>query len=420
MAAIHIDWQQWAPRPVQQPETERLADGGLRLQAAGRDEVFGGFRGKIAPLEPDHWYRVTVHAQLDGIDDPRHQTWVQLLLSQQHYRHLADVVPNSDGPCLYEMTGKAELDHAFLDVLLVRCPEGEMTVSQVVVEPLDAPPSRLVRVCSIYDYPPYRPKDKPIDNARLFAADIDQARERFGPLDLVVLPEATNIVGITEKHYQGALDVPGPETDVLADAARRCKTYVVAGLFQRDGEVIYNAAVLFDRTGQVAGIYHKVQLPNQELSDGIKPGDDLPVFDTDFGRLGMLICHDTTYPEPARALLLGGAEIVAVPIWGGREVLVRSRAYENGLWLITSGYNYPCQIISPAGDVIARTHPGDGARGERDAIFATLDLARPPIQPWYGDMRDLQFKERRDELYGRMLGSQAAALPRWRKRDSAP
>ncbi|HUW81484.1 MAG TPA: carbon-nitrogen hydrolase family protein [Phycisphaerae bacterium] len=420
MAAIHIDFQQWAPRSVQQPKTERLADGGLRLQAAGRDEVFGGFRGKIAPLEPDHWYRVTVHAQLRGIDDPRHQTWVQLQLSQQHYRHLADVVPGSHGECRYEMTGKAELDHAFLDVLLTRCPDGEMTVSKVVVEPLDAPPVRLVRVCSIYDYPPYRPKDKPIDNARLFAADIDRARERFGPLDLVVLPEAINIVGITEKHHQGALDVPGPETEVLADAASRCKTYVVAGLFQRDGDVIYNAAVLFDRGGQIAGIYHKVQLPNQELSDGIKPGGDLPVFDTDFGRLGMLICHDTTYPEPARALLLGGAEIVAVPIWGGREVLVRSRAYENGLWLVTSGYNYPCQIIDPKGDVIARTHPGDGARGERDAIYATLDLAHPPIQPWYGDMRDLQFKERRDELYGHLLGTQAAALPRWRKRNQTP
>jgi predicted amidohydrolase len=417
MAQIQIDFQEWAPRPVQQPKTEPLPDGGLRLQAAGRQEVFGGFRGKIAPLEPDRWYRVTVHAELHGIDDPRHQTWTQLLLSQQHYRHLADVTVGSQGECRYEMTGKADLDHAFLDVLLVRCPDGEMTVSKVVVEPLDAPPSRLVRVCSIYDYLPYRPGDKPIDNARLFAADIDQARERFGPLDLVVLPEATNIVGITEKHYEGALDVPGPETDVLADAARRCKTYVVAGLFQRDGDVIYNAAVLFDRAGRIAGVYHKLQLPNQELSDGIRPGDELPVFDTDFGRLGILICHDTTYPEPARALLLGGAEIVAVPIWGGREVLVRSRAHENGLWLITSGYNYPCQIIDPKGDVIARTHPGDGARGERDAIFATLDLARPPVQPWYGDMRDLQFKERRDELYGRMLGTQAAALPRWQKRD---
>jgi predicted amidohydrolase len=412
MPNITIEWQDWAPRPVQLPQLRRPSDGTLQLRSDGRSEIFGGFRGKLSPLQPGQWYQVLVDADLGGIDDPRHQTWVQLRLGDETYRYLADLHPAAPGRCRYQMVGKSLSDVGWLDILLVRCPAGQMTVRRVTVQPVDPPAPRSVRLCSIYNYLPYRPEAKPVDNLQHFAQDVLDAAGRFGPLDLVVLPEATNLVGITTKHYEHALAVPGPETDLLAAAAARAKTYLVAGLFHRDGDCIYNAAVLFDRAGAMRGVYHKVQLPNQELSDGIKPGDDLPVFETDFGRLGILICHDTTYPEPARVLMLRGAELVAVPIWGGREVCVRSRAQENGLWIVTSGYNYPCQIINPEGSVIAQTHPGAGARGRHDAICAVADLADPPVQPWYGDMRDLQFKERRDELYGSMLGSQPAALPR--------
>lgn len=412
MSEITIDWRQWSPRPVQMPEAEICPDGQMRLGGGGRGDIFGGFRGQLTGLRPGQWYRALVQAELNGIDHPRHQTWVQLRLGDETFRYLADVYPGPDGQCRYEIAGQAYADEGWLDVLLVRCPDGRMVIRQVTVEQIDPPAPRVVRVCSVYDYLPYRPQAKPIENVRFFADDVERATQRFGQLDLVVLPEGINIVGITTEHYTGPLDVPGPETDLLADAAARCKTYVVAGLFERRGDAICNAAVLFDRTGQIAGIYHKVQLPNQEISDGIRPGDDLPVFEADFGRVGMLICHDTTYPEPARALMLRGAQIVAVPIWGGQEILIRARAQENGLWIVTSGHNYPCQIINPQGNVIAQTHPGGGARGQRDAICATMDLASPPVQPWYGDMRDLQFKERRDDLYGAMLGSQPTATPR--------
>ncbi|MFQ6049392.1 MAG: carbon-nitrogen hydrolase family protein [Phycisphaerae bacterium] len=412
MNQITIRWQPWAPRSVQQPATEQRADGTLLLSADQRQEIFGGFRGQLRPLQQQAWYRVCVQARLQRLTSPRHQTCVQLRLGDETFRYLADVHPQPDGRCRYEITGRSYADVGWLDILLVRCPGAAMVVEQVSIERIDPPRPRPVRLCSIYDYIPYRPDAQPIENFRRFAKDIDRAVERFGPLDLIVLPEAINLVGITTRHYQAALAVPGPETDLLAARAAKHKACIVAGLFEQQDDCIYNAAILFGRDGQIIGRYHKVQLPNQEISDGIKPGNELPVFQTDFGRIGMLICHDTTYPEPARVLMIRGAEIVAVPIWGGRQVCLRSRAQENGLWIITSGYNYPCQIINPEGNIIAQTHPGNGARGPQDAICATVDLAHPPVQPWYGDMRDLQFKERRDDLYGPMLGRQPGALPR--------
>ena len=102
--------------------------------------------------------------------------------------------------------------------------------------------------------------------------------------------------------------------------------YIVAGLTERDGRAVYNTAVLIDRHGSVAGEYRKVYLPREEIEGGLTPGQALPVFETDFGRIGMMICWDSEYVDPARALALRGAEIVFVPAAGGYLTLLRCRA----------------------------------------------------------------------------------------------
>jgi len=76
----------------------------------------------------------------------------------------------------------------------------------------------------------------------------------------------------------------------------------VAGLYERAGARIYNTAVLIGRDGSLAGRYRKMSLPDEEIEGGITPGSETPVFDTDFGRVGLMICWDSSYPEVARAL----------------------------------------------------------------------------------------------------------------------
>jgi predicted amidohydrolase len=186
--------------------------------------------------------------------------------------------------------------------------------------------------------------------------------------------------------------LPGPTTAKLGELARRRKAWIVAGLYEREGTAIYNTAVLISREGALAGKYRKVYIPREEIEGGITPGRDYPVFDTDFGRLGMMICWDVQYADPARGLALRGAEIIALPIWGGNEILARARVIENRVFLAASGYSFPTQIMDPNGEVIA------AARERGTAAVTTVDLNRRYLEPWLGDMRGRFMRELRVDV----------------------
>ena len=99
--------------------------------------------------------------------------------------------------------------------------------------------------------------------------------------------------------------------------------------------------------------------------------------------------------EPARELALNGAELILVPIWGGRQPLVRARAIENGIWLATSGYDYDSEIIDPLGRVLASV-PHDKEPG---VAVADIDLSERFREDWIGDWRDTVNKQRRSTPY---------------------
>ena len=96
-----------------------------------------------------------------------------------------------------------------------------------------------------------------------------------------------------------------------------------------------NVAVLYNRQGKIHGIYEKVQLPDAETEQGAVPGNSLPVFETDFGKIGIQICWDSSFPEISRILALNGAEILFCPVWGyiqgtdEWEFIPRCRAIDN-------------------------------------------------------------------------------------------
>jgi predicted amidohydrolase len=128
--------------------------------------------------------------------------------------------------------------------------------------------------------------------------------------DIVCLPEGITVVGTGKKYAEVAEPIPGPSTKFLGEQAARHRLYIVAGLYERAGKAIYNTSVLIGRDGRLAGKYRKVCLPREEIDGGLTPGQDYPVFDTDFGRIGMMICWDVHFPEVARALAAKGAEVI--------------------------------------------------------------------------------------------------------------
>jgi predicted amidohydrolase len=137
--------------------------------------------------------------------------------------------------------------------------------------------------------------------------------------DLIVLGEMVSCKGVTNIFSEVAEPIPGPTTDFYGKLAQQNDCYIVVGLPERDGREVYNVSVLMGPDGSVAGKYRKVTLPREEIQQGISPGTEYPVFETRFGKVGMMICYDVFFPEVARELAMNGAEVIALPIVWDRE-----------------------------------------------------------------------------------------------------
>ena len=213
-------------------------------------------------------------------------------------------------------------------------PRGRIEWSGVSLEEVAAPAPRIARLATIH----FRPREGKtnLEKCRLFAPLIaDAARQKA---DLVVLPECVTYYGSGRSMEDCAEPVPGPSTNYFGQLAQQDDLYIAAGLLERDGHLIYNVAVLVGPDGRVAGKYRKVCLPRGEIERGVTPGHDYPVFDTRFGKVGMMVCYDGFFPEVARELSNRGAEVIAWPVWGCNPLLAAARACENHVYVVSSTY----------------------------------------------------------------------------------
>jgi predicted amidohydrolase len=206
--------------------------------------------------------------------------------------------------------------------------------------------------------------------------------------------ETLNNIGAPGTVDSKAESVPGPSTEYVAGVARSYRTNIAFGLVERVGTLLYNTAVLIDRSGAIIGKHHKVQLPLAE-APSYAPGDSVPVFDADFGRVAMLICQDIAFTEPAREAALQGGEILLLPIWGGKTALVHARAIENSVYVAASGYDYASEVVDPLGAVLANVEINSGPK----VAIADVDLSQRFRETYLGDWRDISNKERRSEPY---------------------
>ncbi len=237
---------------------------------------------------------------------------------------------------------------------------------------------RIVRLGSIH----FKPETSrgPMDNLKKVSEYLEAAGEQKA--DIICLPEAVTLVGTGRNYIQASEPVPGPTTTFLGEIAQKHHMYIVAGLLERHDVAVYNTAVLIDREGQLVGKYRKVSLPREEIEGGITPGDALPVFDTDFGRVGLMICWDVTFPEVAKTLAMKGAEVILMPIWGGNLTLTKARAIENQVYLVTSSYDMKSAVFDLEGEIM------EEAVAQNPVVVVEVDLNEQKLWPWLGDLKN--------------------------------
>jgi deaminated glutathione amidase len=250
---------------------------------------------------------------------------------------------------------------------------------------------------------------------------VEEAGERGA--DIVCLPEFA--AADLENHKYTPTSVPGPVTDAFAKLAVRHEMYVIVPMIESGpaGESrYYNTAVLLDRKGRIAGKYRKTHLclPGHAEGECTIPGDEVPVFETDFGKIGITICMDIHYPELYATLALRGAEVMFWPTaamdYTGDliESLVNARAIDNQAYFVPCHYIQLPYLVgkhygrSRVVDCMGRVRADTGHFPGVALAEVDLDQTYPmwyqgPMLETYPTMRDTFFKTRRPELYGELV-----------------
>lgn len=232
------------------------------------------------------------------------------------------------------------------------------------------------------------------ENRKATVAMVEEAVQNCPNLDVVAFPEYSYYLYDDEADgLKSAESLDGPYVTAMRELAKKHRVNLLPGTFTEPASEhkIRNTSVFINREGEIIGKYSKIHLMDaigMKESDTTEPGNELSVFDTDFGRVGMMVCFDLRFPELARTMVLKGADTifcmanfaVGTPLpprtdhW---DLLVRSTALYNLTWMCAvnqygnNGDEHPfgrSMVADPWGTVVAQASGGMGI------VYATLDM----------------------------------------------
>jgi predicted amidohydrolase len=167
-----------------------------------------------------------------------------------------------------------------------------------------------------------------------------------GP-DIVCLPETFS--------GKEAESVPGAMTERLSAWARAKSCYVVCSISTQEDGRRHNSGVLLDRKGEIVGRYDKMHPTEGELEGGVSPGAEAPVFETDFGGVGIQICFDVNWHDVWADLKKRGAEIIFYPAAYPAHRMLSALAWMNECYVVSSTRTRASRIYDITGEVLAES-----------------------------------------------------------------
>jgi predicted amidohydrolase len=396
------EWTEWSPRKEIAPAFEvserggRVGESALKI-STDEESKFGAWRKRYSGVSQGNIHRLEAWYKTEGVKHDARSVAPRLEWLDEKGRSLrppeyAVAVEEKEGWKRVEIVSPAPEKAAVAEVQLgFGFVKGSVLWDDIQFGKATAR-DRVVNVATVF-HRPGRTKTA-MESVEEFCRVTKEAALKKGDErpDIICLPEGITVVGTGKSYLDVGESLPGPTTERLGKLAKELNSYVVAGLYEKEGAALYNTAVLIGRDGKLAGKYRKTHLPREEWEAGITPGDEYPVFETDFGKVGLIICWDVQFPEPSRAMARKGAEVLLLPIWGGNETLAKARAIENHVFLVSSSYDMKTFVVDPEGKVLAE------ATKEEPVAFAEMHLDKKIFQYWLGDMKARTWRERRPDI----------------------
>ncbi len=372
-------WNVSTPNPALAP-TYKLVRGEdgknlLLVEGNGRKECFGLLKHPI-DLAAGKTYRFRVRFKFEGFED----------VNRNLVHNVYCYTSGNDGIFSYRRDGEWVVGEAPItltgtgDVRLIFrfAPQGKVWYSEASLTECEPVKPRPVKMAVT---------SGPGDRGR-WEKFLDTAGEKH--CDVALMGEFFNGNGDPQKP--DVMD--GPWMKFMSEKAKQWKMYVAGTLLLKQGDLVYNSCPLWDRDGKLVGIYNKNMLYDPELDNGTSCGTELPVFRTDFGKVGIMTCYDSWHPEVARLLGYKGAELVLFPSAGYYMQLMHARAADNGI-VIAASSGSPCGVWDSGGNQadggdpdVTRSAPNAILAFEKDAAqnaqFVTVDLAKKSSPHYWG------------------------------------
>ena len=409
-------WTYWSPRPDLEHEHAVVQrDGASSLMLRARDFTgYGYWLTRVAGVKPGSFYHVEALYQTDGIHEDTGGVFAVISWYSEgaNGRELQrDYLDDEEQAgtsmrMLRTVQAPAGAAVARIELGLRRTNSGTVYWREPQLNEVPAPAPRKVRIATTRIVP-IAPASMPA-NTKMMAEILEKVGAEKP--DVVLLSENFNTRGVRMPLAEKAQTIPGPLTEMLSAKAKKFSMNVITTMSERDGKLFHNTAVWIDRTGRIAGKYRKVHLTIGEMESGLTPGSDYPVFETDFGRIGIVTCWDNWFLEPMRILRLRGAEMVFMPLAGDGdeahwESVWPARAIDNGVYLVTSSTvgETPSRIINPKGAVLAETKERFGYTVAEIDLNDEWRLRYLSVGNGLGQAKSLYLRERRPDTYAPFL-----------------
>lgn len=360
----NTSWTSWSPRKELSPEfIIKAKENRLSIITGDNPHIYGEFKsGEIFIQNYKSSKTIIFEASFSCKNVKNKENNIFAIISfynsekkmlERDYADIIDII-ETDGNKTQKLYRKLDApetaEYVIIETGARWCPGALIDWYDMSLETAESDAPRIVKIATTYK----TPRDTFEENLESMIEIIDKAGE--SKPDVILLSELVyetcynNNYTIEEK----AQAIPGYLTNIISGYAKKYNAYIIFTMNEKYGDIIYNTAVIIGRDGEICGKYRKTHLPLSEAEWGTSPGNELCVFDLDFGRVGIIICYDQYFPENSRTLALMGAEIIFIPTMGEDEVVQRAIARTNGVYVAVSGYtgSVSSRIINPLGETI--------------------------------------------------------------------